>query len=297
MRLLNTIAGLALLLSWQPAMAMVCGNQGVHVQVFGPGDAAIAGTSSSYLVWLDGKARTLVNTGAGTAMSFARSGARVTDLDVILFSELHVASTADLPWLLQFSLPENRARPLPIYGPDRGKLMPSTVTFVRTLFDTKRGVYRYLGELLSPLGKQTYKLQPHDVKTKRNANPTVYRNERLLISTVRLVHEPIPTLGWRIEAGGKTIVFSSDRLENAADLERLARDSELLIISRHFDEGSTGTVRVLAPAAIVKLASKVGVKQLAFTSSVPAATSQDRALQDVQGAATAFPAPMDCLAP
>lgn len=295
------MAVLALSLWWQAAMAAGCGSDGVRVQVFGPRDADIAGTSSSYLVWVDGKARALVNAGAGSAMSFARSGARVSDLDVILFTELHVADTADLPWLLQFSLPENRSRPLPIYGPDRGKLMPSTVTFVRTLFDTKRGVYRYLGELLSPLGKQTYKLQPQDVKIKRGAHPTVYRNKRLLISAVRLVGEPIPALGWRIEAGGKAIAFSGDRLESPAALERLAKNSELLIISRNPEEGSVGGVRLLTPAVIAELASAAHVKQLAFTSSPSAATNGGQQSQAVltraYAGATAFPAPMDCLSP
>ena len=86
----------------------------------------------------------LVNAGADSANSFTASGAHVSDLDVILFTQLDVANTGDFPWLIQLSLPEKRSRPLPIYGPDRGKLMPSTVTFVRTLFDSKRGVYRYL---------------------------------------------------------------------------------------------------------------------------------------------------------
>jgi ribonuclease BN (tRNA processing enzyme) len=301
MRLLRSIAGFVLLFWWQPTMTAGCGSDGVHVQVFGPSDTGIAGTSSSYLIWLNGKARALVNAGAGSAMSFARSGAHAADLDVILFTQLRVADTADLPWLLQFSLPENRSRPLPIYGPDRSKLMPSTVTFVRTLFDTKRGVYRYLGELLSPLGKRTYKLQPHDVKLKRDPTPTVYRNERLLVSTVRLVREPVPALGWRIEAGGKAIVFSGDRLENPADLERLANNSELLIISHNLDEGSAGAVQRLTPAAITKLASDVHVKQLAFTRSLSAATSQGQEMQAVlsssYGGGTAFPAPMDCLSP
>ncbi len=279
-------------------MAAGCGSEGVRVQVLGPGAAGIAGTSSSYLLWVGGKARALVNTGAGSAMGFARSGARAADLDVILFTELHVADTADLPYLLQLSLPQNRSRPLPIYGPDRGRLMPSTVTFVRALFDTKRGVYRYLGELLSPLGKQTYKLQPHDVKIKRDSNPTVYRNERLLVSAMRLVREPIPALGWRIETGGKTIVFSGDRVENPADLGRLAKDSALLIINRHPDDGSVDRRQLLAPAAIIKLATNARAQQLAFTSPPPGHGQElQTTLGSTSGAAPAFPASMDCLSP
>ncbi|MFQ5551797.1 MAG: MBL fold metallo-hydrolase, partial [Gemmatimonadales bacterium] len=163
-----------LAVAWLPcAQAAVCGSDGVWIQVLGSIEPGADGRplSSSFLVWLDGKARVLVDTGNGSAGNFYGNGARLADLDVILLTYLHVDHTADLPTLIQASLPEKRARALPIYGPARSKLAPSTVTFVRTLFDNKRGLYRYLGAFLSPLGRETYKLQPHDVRIKGKYEP------------------------------------------------------------------------------------------------------------------------------
>ena len=161
---------LAVSLLWLPAvMAQTCGTKGVQVQVLGSGGPELTDkrASSSYLVWLDGKPRVLVDIGGGAALRFGESGATVSDLDVILFTHLHADHTSDLPALVKASFFEDRSRPLPIYGPPGNKLMPSTVTFVRTLFDSTRGAYRYLGDFLNPLTKDTYKLQPHDVEEVR----------------------------------------------------------------------------------------------------------------------------------
>ncbi len=296
------IAGVFVSLYWPVAVAAGCDATGVQVQVLGTTGAQTQGgqASGSYLIWLNGKARVLVNAGADSATSFTASGAQVADLDVILFTQLDVANTGDFPWLIQLSLPEKRSRPLPIYGPDRGKLMPSTVTFVRTLFDSKRGVYRYLGDLLDPLGKRTYKLQPQDITQKRRLDSVVYSNSRLLITTSTLVREPLPALAWRIEAGEKSVVFSGDRVENLTNLGELARKADLLIINRSSDEDTTSSKQALTAPAFASLANDFGVRQLAFTDQQPPqAEGADR--QTLLGTRyrgpISFVAPMECLSP
>ena len=48
-----------------------CGAKGVAVQVLGSGGPEMRGrASSSYIVWLDGKARVLVDSGGGSALRF-----------------------------------------------------------------------------------------------------------------------------------------------------------------------------------------------------------------------------------
>jgi ribonuclease BN (tRNA processing enzyme) len=284
-------------LHWSLAVAGGCEAAGVQVQVLG---AAAAQTqegrsSTSYLIWLDGKGRALVNAGADTAASFTATGAHVTDLDVMLFTQLDVANTGDFPWLIQLSLPEKRSRPLPIYGPDRGKLMPSTVTFVRTLFDSKRGVYRYLGDLLDPLGKRTYKLQPQDITQKQRADAVVYSNDRLLVTASTLVREPLPALAWRIQVGAKTIVFSGDRVENLTNLGQLARKADLLIISRSIDDVAESAVQALTASALANMANEFGVRKLAFTDQGPPLDKQT--LLDAHRDSLTFLAPLDCLSP
>jgi ribonuclease BN (tRNA processing enzyme) len=297
------VAGVLVSLYWPAAAVAGCDAAGVQVQVLGTTAAQDQGgqPSSSYLIWFEGRGRVLVNAGADSATSFTASGAHIADLDVILFTQLDVANTGDFPWLIQLSLPEKRSRPLPIFGPDRGKLMPSTVTFVRTLFDSKRGVYRYLGDLLDPLGKRTYKLQPQDITQKRRRDSAVYSNSRWLITTTTLAREPLPALAWRIEAGEKSIVFSGDRVENMTDLGQLARKASLLVISRSSDEDGASSEQVLTTAALANLASDLGVHQLAFTDRQP---SQDQRASDEQTllgthyrGPIRFVTPMECLSP
>ena len=76
-----------------PAGAAVraCEPRGMRVQVLGSGGPELIGgrASSSYLVWIDGRARALVDLGGGAALRFGETGANIADLDVILFTHLH----------------------------------------------------------------------------------------------------------------------------------------------------------------------------------------------------------------
>ena len=271
---------LAISLLWLPSvMAQPCGTKGVQVQVLGSGGPELADkrASSSYLVWIDGKPRVLVDIGGGAALRFGESGATVSDLDVILFTHLHADHTSDLPALVKASFFEERSRPLPIYGPPGNKFMPSTVTFVRTLFDSTRGAYRYLGDFLSPLAKDTYKLQPHDVEEVHgklgaarkpgNEIQYVFTNERLQAMAVHVVHGALPALAWRIDAGGKRIVFSGDMNGEGGGLERLAQEADLLIAHNAVPENAAGVERGLhmPPSVIGHLAREAKVKQLVLS--------------------------------
>lgn len=82
------------------ADAQACGAEGVAVQVLGSGGPELKDkrASSSYLVWQDGRARVLVDAGGGSALRFGESGAKMSQLDVILFSHFHVDHSEEFPW-------------------------------------------------------------------------------------------------------------------------------------------------------------------------------------------------------
>jgi phosphoribosyl 1,2-cyclic phosphodiesterase len=84
------------------ADAQTCGTEGVAVQVLGSGGPELQDkrASTSYLVWQDGQARVLVDAGGGSALRFGESGAKMSQLDVILFSHFHVDHSADFPSLI-----------------------------------------------------------------------------------------------------------------------------------------------------------------------------------------------------
>ncbi|MBI5782612.1 MAG: MBL fold metallo-hydrolase [Gammaproteobacteria bacterium] len=274
---LSLVSGLLGLVWLSTAVAQTCGT--APVQVLGSGGPELRDrrASSSYLVWLEGKPRVLVDIGGGAALRFGESGATVSYLDVILLTHLHADHTADLPALIKSSFFEDRSRTLPIYGPAGNKFMPSTVTFVRTLFDSVRGAYRYLGDFLNPLARGGYKLQPQDVhplsgKLKTDRKPgdeTVYpfANERLRASAVPVAHGNLPALAWRIDAGGKSMIFSGDTSGHGEQLARLAQGADLLIAHNAVPEGASGVERELhmPPSVIGAIAQQAQVKQLVLS--------------------------------
>jgi len=256
-------------LSWilaPRAAAQSCGAQGVAVQVLGSGGPELQDkrASSSYLVWQDGRARALVDAGGGSALRFGESGAQMSQLDVILFSHFHVDHSGDFAALIKSSWFEDRRRPLPVYGPEGNDFMPSTTEVVEDFFGDK-GMYRYLSELLVPGEEGAYKLQPHNVA--RTTGPAAaFRNDDLAASSVRVVHGGVPALAWRIEVGGKVIVFSGDTNGEGA-LRQLAANADLFVAHNAVPESAGGIERKLhmPPSVIGQIAGDAHVKHLVLS--------------------------------
>jgi ribonuclease BN (tRNA processing enzyme) len=251
-----------------PAAAQSCGSQGVAVQVLGSGGPELQDkrASSSYLVWENGQARVLIDAGGGSALRFGESGAQVSQLDVLLFSHFHADHSGDFAALIKSSWFEDRKRPLPIYGPPGNDFMPSTTEFVSDFFGGKRGAYRYLSELLVPGEEGSYKMQPHTVVA-GGMPVTVLRSGDLGVSAVRVVHGAVPALAWRVEVGGKAIVFSGDTNGEGRGLVRLATNADLLIAHNAVPEGAVGIERQLhmPPSVIGQIAADAKVKRLVLS--------------------------------
>jgi len=267
-----------------PSAAQRCGDTGVSLQVLGSGGPALVANRASRgaLVWINGQARVLVDAGGGAALRFADSGARMTDLDVVLFTRLHASHTADLPALVESARHEPRTRPLPIFGPPGNRQTPSTITFVRDLFDGGRGTFRHLGELISPLDKSSYKLEPHDVREpppklgtpRRAAAPAIMniiQNDRLRIQALNNMQGTMPSTSFRIEAGGKAIVITTDAVSVDPGLRQLVAKADLLIIS------ATGAMSGFT--AIGQLARDTGVRQLVLSTRQPGPDSREQEVQ------------------
>ena len=268
---IRTLAALSFVLGCTlspQAGAQSCGAKGVALQVLGSGGPELQDkrASSSYLLWQDGQARVLVDAGGGSALRFGESGAQMSQLDVILFSHFHVDHSGDFPVLIKSSWFEDRKRPLPVYGPEGNEFMPSTVGFVYDFFGDKHGAFRYLSELLVPGEEGDYKLQPHNVVG--SAKPAeVFRRGGVTARAVRVVHGGVPALAWRVEIGGKAIVFSGDTNGEGAGLRQLAANADLFVAHNAVPEGATGVERNLhmPPSVIGQIAGEAHVKQLVLS--------------------------------
>jgi ribonuclease BN (tRNA processing enzyme) len=260
--------GLALAVQLVPeAGAQNCGDKGVAVQVLGSGGPELEDkrASSSYLVWQDGQARVLIDAGGGSALRFGESGAKMSQLDVMLFTHLHVDHSADFPSLMFSSWFEERNRALPIYGPEGNDYFPSMVEFVHAFFNNRNGIYRYLSVLLVAEENGGYELQPHNIAG--DPSSVAFRGEHLSAYAARVIHGGVPALAWRIEIGGKTIVFSGDTNGEGDNLIRLAKDADLFIAHNAVPEGATGVERRLhmPPSVIGQIAQQAEVKKLVLS--------------------------------
>lgn len=260
----------ALLFSLKVSLAATqsCGVKGLAVQVLGSGGPELQDkrASTSYLIWENGRARVMVDAGGGSALRFGESGAQFSTLDVFLFSHFHIDHSGDFPALIFSSWFEDRKRPLPVYGPPGNKFMPSTTEFVADLFSEPHGAWRYLSELVEPGAEGSYLLQPHNVAA-GTVPGLVFRNGDLALRAVHVVHGAFPALAWRVEIGGKVIVFSGDTNGEGNGLTQLASNADLFIAHNAVPEGASGVERRLhmPPSVIGTTAANAHVKQLVLS--------------------------------
>lgn len=282
----------------------LCDGTKLRVQVLGSGgaDPSDGRAASSYLVWIDGKARVLIDAGAGAALRFAEAGASAADIDALLLTQLSVAHALDIPALISAAVDEQRARALPLYGPTGNRFAPSTVTFTRALFDGTRGAYRQLSEVLSPLVKDSFKLRPHDVRT-RVPTVGVRRNEKEIVEVLGTdrfraaatyaADGGAPLLAWRVQAGGRSIVVAGATVQGSHHLEDLARGADLLIVDDVMEPAQAAEA-----AAIGRVAAQTQAKRLVVSRRTPAAPGGDdmtlAALRRSYAGPVAFADDLDC---
>src|SRR5271163_2790749 len=268
LRSLLLLVSLLVLCPASPATAQSCGATGVAVQVLGSGgpETQDKRASTSYLIWQNGRARVVLDAGGGSALRFGESGAQMSQVDVFLFSHFHVDHSSDFPALIFSSWFEDRNRPLPVYGPSGNKYMPSTTEFVGDLFSEPHGAWRYLSDLVEPGAEGSYVLQPHDVAA--SSTPAlVFRNPDIALYAVSVVHGVFPALAWRVEIGGKRIVFSGDTDGEGDGLTQLASNADLFVAHNAVPEGATGLERRLhmPPSVIGTTAANAHGRQLVLS--------------------------------
>jgi ribonuclease BN (tRNA processing enzyme) len=250
------------------ASAQSCGSEGLAMQVLGSGGPEVEDkrASTSYLIWENGRARVIVDAGGGSALRFGESGAKMSQVDVFLFSHFHVDHSSDFPALVFSSWFGDRKRPLPIFGPSGNRIMPSTTEFVHDLFSDPHGAWRYLSEMVEPNPEGTYELQPHNVAPS-SAPVLVFRNVDMVVYAVSVVHGPFPALAWRVEISGRRIVFSGDTDGEGQGLTQLASNADIYVAHNAVPEGATGLERRLhmPPSVIGTIAANAHVKQLVLS--------------------------------
>jgi len=250
------------------AYSSACKDASVVLQVLGSGGPELSDrrASSSYLVWVNGKARVLVDTGAGSSLNFERSGAKFKDLAGILFTHLHVDHSVDFPSYIKASFFTRRSKDLLVYGPAANDLMPATTSFVNKLLGRK-GAYAYLDDYIDRTQQNDYHIRVVDIVLNRKELQEFHLNKNIKLKTITVFHGPVAAIAWRVEIGKCIITFSGDMSNHYATLATLAQGSDILVAHNAISEDTKGVARRLhmPPSEIGKIAKQAKVKKLVLS--------------------------------
>lgn len=231
----------------------------ISIQILGSGGPEFSKrASSSYLIWIDGKAKILVDVGGGSFLRFSQSSAKLKDLDFIAITHLHIDHSADLPQFMKAGYFTDRTRMLPILGTIGSGDFPNIKTYLKRLFGNS-GAYAYMRDILT---SQSDSFQIKAIMLDQGVNVMQFGD--IKVSTVGVHHGIMPALAYTFEVYGKKIVFSGDTSANTSNLISLAKNADYLIVSHAVAQNAGRYAKHLhmTPKRIGEVAKKANVKNL-----------------------------------
>ncbi len=257
-----------------------CPTTGVALQVLGSGgpiaEADRAGTS--YLLWIDGEARLLIDAGSGSFLRYAEAGAKLADLDAILLTHLHADHAGDVIDILNSGGFEGRTQPLAIVGPGSASRFPSTSEFVARLLDKESGAFAYNGGYLDG-DENKPSLTFTDVNSMSGMGDMqrVVMNDDIMVLAYPVDHGPVPALGYEIRVDGKTFVITGDQSGRSVVFREALRGSNpAVLFAHHVINGERGQPRGLhrTPEEIGELAAALEPERLVLTHNMQRSLSR-----------------------
>ena len=254
--------------------------EGVALQVLGSGGpiADDGRASSSYIVWIDGKSKVLIDAGGGTFLRFGEAGGNFNDLEFVGLSHFHADHSADFVALLKSGNFANRDRPLTVAGPSGAPRFPGLDDFLQANLNNETGAFKYLSGYLDGSGGLP-RLDAREIGTDASSGDLLADDEFLAVSAQHVPHGIVPALGFRVEADGRSMVFASD--QNASDPAFIdfAQDASLLVMHLVIPEGASERAKQLhaEPSRIGEVAAAADAEQLLLSHFMA------RSLRDLDG--------------
>jgi ribonuclease BN (tRNA processing enzyme) len=259
----SLVVGLLVLLGASPnAFAQSCTGNPVAVQVLGSGAPGFVKdrANTSYLLWIGNQARILVDAGGGSYVRFGQSGAKFSDLSMILISHLHPDHVSDLPGIL-WSGRMTRNDKLPIIGPSGDEAAPSFSTFLDRLFDQKNGAFQVLGSTMPGGTGNGVRLDAGIVDVMKQEPVTVFDRDGIKVTALGIPHGNLPTLAYRVETQGRAIVFSSDQNGTNPRFAGFATGASVLVMHLAIGVGANNPNQAL-PAVVGRIAESANPGRL-----------------------------------
>ncbi len=250
-----------------PKLKTCISKNGVTLQVLGSGGpiADDGRASSSYLVWVNGKSRILIDAGGGSFLRFGEARGSFSELAFVGLSHFHTDHSADFPALLKSGSFSDQRDVITVAGPGDGGVFPGLVEFINTLLNDENGAYAYLSAYRD--GRRGFaKLGMHEVNDSAPASRLVFQDaaEDIQIHAMRVPHGIVPTLAFRVSVGGVVLVFSSDQNGKDPLFVDFAKNADILVMHMPIPEDAIGVAIALhaKPSLLGKIAAEANAKTL-----------------------------------
>jgi ribonuclease BN (tRNA processing enzyme) len=250
------------------ASAQTCVGHPVAVQILGSGGPWIKAdrASTSYLVWVGEQAKILIDMGGGAFLRFGQSQAKLSDLSMIAISHLHPDHVSDLPALLWLSQ-QIRQEPLLISGPSGNDQAPEFGIFLSRLFDEKNGAFPLLSSTLGGgQGRPApgVRLNVRVVDAAKPETTKVLDGAGITVTALGIPHGGMPTLAYRAQTHGVSIVFSSDQTGTEPRFTAFAKGANVLIMHMTIDAGASSPLHA-SPLVVGQIARDAAVGRLVLS--------------------------------
>lgn len=241
----------------------VLNAESIEIEVLGSGGPEIdARASTSYLLWIDGEAKALIDAGSGAMLRFGQSGAALEMLEAVLLTHLHIDHVVDLPAFVKAGYFTKRTAPLPVIGPTGNAHFPGTSEYITLLFG-ENGAYRYMSDVLTR-GSDSFQIVPEEIPPAK-VHRLAFKS--FTVDAVAVRHGIVPALAYRITVGTKIAVISGDTSNGTGVLERFAKGADLFIAHHAVSEtaGRYAGELHMTPSVIGRIAHKAGVKKVVLS--------------------------------
>lgn len=210
-----------------------CQTNRLAVQIMGSGgpiaDDNRAGAGN--LIWVDGKARVVIDAGPGSFIRHAEADAQFKDHDAILLTHFHGDHVSGLPGLLNAGSFAGRTDDLLIAGPEGSPAFPSTSELLDA-FVGKQGALRYLSSYLDD-SEPLPRLVIRNIVTSRDYLQAVMRKDGVDIDAVAVKHLEVPALAFVVRNKGKRLLFAGDQSFLSEEFENATRNGQPDLMIMH----------------------------------------------------------------
>ncbi len=219
--------------------------------------------SSSFVVVVDGTARVLVDAGTGSFARMMEAKIDLRGIDTVLLTHMHEDHVGDFARMLKArDAASDKPVTLRVFGPTGADRHPGTRVFVERIFGRE-------GAFATPDGyRNAFRIDGTDVDRTDRAT-TLTSDGGVVIKAISVDHGRVPSLAYRLEHAGRTIVFSGDLAGKNDNLIQLAHSADLLVqdaaVLDAADRGRGAYEFHTPPRRIGQIAARAPVADLLLT--------------------------------